>query len=265
MEEGKMASNFKLTYNVDMVFCIDCTGSMDNIIDIVKNNALNFYQDVTQAMEVKSKHIDQLRVRVVAFRDYLADGKDAMLVTDFFKLPEQAADFEKCVRSLRADGGGDDPEDGLEALAYAIKSKWDTEGMKKRQVIVVWTDESTHKLGFGTYRPALAAASCTAKGYVTVAVLHEQALFLVGSSYYHLLHTDSSPASSLKRTVISPPEPESSPLSSRRAPTRALRAERSIGPLMTSICSFSSVCSQSGFFPSSSYSSFFSLVLVLTT
>lgn len=145
-----MASNFKMTYNVDMVFCIDCTGSMDNIIEIVKNNALNFYQDVTHAMEEKSKHIDQLRVRVVAFRDYLADGKDAMLATDFFRLPEQANDFERCVRSLKADGGGDDPEDGLEALACAIKSKWDTEGMKKRQVIVVWTDESTHKLGYGS-------------------------------------------------------------------------------------------------------------------
>lgn len=144
-----MASNYKLTYNVDMVFCIDCTGSMDNIIDIVKNNALNFYQDVTATMEKKHKHISQLRVRVVAFRDYLADGKDAMLVTNFFKLPEEAVDFEKCVRSLQADGGGDDPEDGLEALAYAIKSKWDTEGMKKRQVIVVWTDAETHKLGYG--------------------------------------------------------------------------------------------------------------------
>ena len=144
-----MASNYKLTYNVDMVFCIDCTGSMDNIIDIVKNNALNFYQDVTTTMEKKNKHITQLRVRVVAFRDYLADGKDAMLVTNFFRLPEEAADFEKCVRSLQADGDGDDPEDGLEALAYAIKSKWDTEGMKKRQVIVVWTDAATHKLGYG--------------------------------------------------------------------------------------------------------------------
>ena len=141
-----MASNYKMTYNVDMVFCIDCTGSMDNIIDIVKNNALNFYQDVTATMEKKHKHISQLRVRVVAFRDYLADGKDAMLVTNFFKLPEEAVDFERCVRSLQADGGGDDPEDGLEALAYAIKSKWDTEGMKKRQVIVVWTDAPTHPL-----------------------------------------------------------------------------------------------------------------------
>ena len=148
-----MGSNYKLTYNVDMVFCIDCTGSMDNIIEIVKNNALNFYADVTNSMEAKHKHINQLRVRVVAFRDYLADGEDAMLVTDFFNLPEDAASFEECVRSLKADGGGDDPEDGLEALAYAIKSKWDTEGMKKRQVIVVWTDAATHPLGFGSSSP----------------------------------------------------------------------------------------------------------------
>ncbi|MBQ2696239.1 MAG: VWA domain-containing protein [Clostridia bacterium] len=148
-----MASNYKITYNVDMVFCIDCTGSMDNIIDIVKNNALNFYHDVTSVMESKNKHISQLRVRVVAFRDYLADAENAMLVTDFFKLPEQSADFERCVRSLVADGGGDDPEDGLEALAYAIKSPWETEGMKKRQVIVVWTDAATHKLGFGRTSP----------------------------------------------------------------------------------------------------------------
>ncbi|MBQ7400063.1 MAG: VWA domain-containing protein [Clostridia bacterium] len=144
-----MASNYKITYNVDMVFCIDCTGSMENIIEIVKNNALNFYQDVTSAMEKKHKHISQLRVRIVAFRDYLTDGKDAMLVTDFFKLPQETEEFEKTVRSLNADGGGDDAEDGLEALAYAIKSKWDTEGMKKRQVIVVWTDAPSHILGYG--------------------------------------------------------------------------------------------------------------------
>lgn len=145
-----MASNYKMTYNVDMVFCIDCTGSMDNIIEMVKNNALNFYQDVTDVMEKKHKHITQLRVRVVAFRDYKADGENAMMVTEFFKLPQEAEEFEKCVRSLKAEGGGDDPENGLEALAYAIKSKWDTEGMKKRHVIVVWTDAPTHYLGHGS-------------------------------------------------------------------------------------------------------------------
>ncbi len=144
-----MASNYKISYNVDMVFCIDCTGSMDNIIEIVKSNALNFYQDVTNAMEKKHKYISQLRVRVVAFRDYAADKDKAMMVTDFFKLPQEEQEFERCVHSLKAEGGGDDPEDGLEALAYAIKSKWDTQGMKKRQVIVVWTDAPTHPLGYG--------------------------------------------------------------------------------------------------------------------
>ncbi len=148
-----MASNYKITYNVDMVFCIDATGSMGGVIEMVKNNALHFYQDVTRAMAKKSKTIDKLRVRIVAFRDYVADGEDAMLETDFFTLPDEATDFEECIRSIEAFGGGDDPEDGLEALGYAIKSDWNTEGMKKRQVIVVWTDATTHKLGFGNRMP----------------------------------------------------------------------------------------------------------------
>lgn len=148
-----MNNNYKITYNVDMVFCIDSTGSMGGVISMVKNNALNFYTDVMTAMEKKCKNIDKLRVRVVAFRDYIADGDDAMMVTDFFNLPTQSEDFEKCVRSIEADGGGDTPEDGLEALGYAIKSKWDTEGMKKRQVIVVWTDAPTHELGYGKTAP----------------------------------------------------------------------------------------------------------------
>lgn len=148
-----MGNNYKITYNVDMVFCIDATGSMKGIIDMVKNNALNFYSDVASAMKEKGKTIDKLRIRLVIFRDYVADGDDAMLTSDFFVLPEQAADFEACIRSVEAFGGGDDPEDGLEALGYAIKSDWDTEGMKKRQVIVVWTDANTHELGYGSAVP----------------------------------------------------------------------------------------------------------------
>lgn len=144
--------NFQFTYNVDMVFVIDATGSMGNVIDMVKNNALNFYNDMCAEMIKKNKNVSQLRVRVVAFRDYVADGDEAMLVTDFFNLPEMAEDFERCVKSLTAKGGGDEPEDGLEALAYAIKSKWslpDNKTTKARHVIVVWSDASTHELGYG--------------------------------------------------------------------------------------------------------------------
>jgi hypothetical protein len=150
-------NNQGMDYAVDMVFCIDATASMEDftggskkIINVVKENALNFYSDISQAMAAKCKTIRQLRVRIVAFRDYLADGENAMLVTDFFLLPQQSQEFEACVHSIMADGGGDIDEDGLEALAYAIRSDWTTEAAKKRHVIVVWTDAGTHDLGFGS-------------------------------------------------------------------------------------------------------------------
>ena len=149
--------NYRIKYNVDMVFCIDVTGSMDYIISIVQQNALNLYRDVIDCMERKGKHVSTLRVRVIAFRDYLADDENAMLVTDFFTLPQQAEQLRKSVECLVAKGGGDDPEDGLEALAFAIKSDWNREEAKKRHVIVLWTDDGAHRLGFGwssKYYPA---------------------------------------------------------------------------------------------------------------
>jgi len=148
-----MGSNYKTNYNVDMAFCIDVTGSMGNFIKIVQKNALNLYQDVKTFMEQKGKHIDTLRIRIIAFRDYQEDGADAMLVSNFFTLPQDEDDLKKCVSSLVAQGGGDDPEDGLEALAYAIKSKWTNEPGKKRHVIVLWTDEDVHQLGYGKESP----------------------------------------------------------------------------------------------------------------
>lgn len=154
--QGSYQGGQSMDYTVDMVFCIDATGSMEDftgkqtkIINLVKQNAINFYGDLNEIMMAKRKTVRQLRVRIVAFRDYLADGEYAMMVTDFFQLPQQAEEFEACINSIHADGGGDVPEDGLEALAYAIKSKWTNETAKKRHVIVVWTDAGTHELGHG--------------------------------------------------------------------------------------------------------------------
>ncbi|MBO5521953.1 MAG: VWA domain-containing protein [Eubacterium sp.] len=142
-----------LKYNVDMVFCIDATGSMGPVIRTVKQNALNFYKDVRNSMEMKQKSINTLRVRLIIFRDYIADQEDAMLVSRFFVLPDEQEEFSEAVKSITATGGGDIPEDGLEALGYAIRSPWNPEGVIGRSVIVVWTDTSTHELGFGASAP----------------------------------------------------------------------------------------------------------------
>ena len=112
-----MGSNYKMKYNVDIVFVIDATGSMGDLIDIVKKNALNLHKDIETMMGQKGKIIQDLRIKVITFRDYLADGENAMLKTDFFNLPEDTEIFNETINSITAFGGGDDPEDGLEALA----------------------------------------------------------------------------------------------------------------------------------------------------
>lgn len=149
-----MGSNYRMEYNVDIVMCIDATYSMVGLLDTVKQHALTFYGDLKAAMEKKGKVMaSEMRVRVIAYRDYLADGDKAMLTTDFFSLPRDSAMFERVIKSIEPFGGGDDPEDGLEALAYAIKSPWSKGGTKRRHVVIVWTDASTHPLGFGAEAP----------------------------------------------------------------------------------------------------------------
>jgi len=138
---------------VDIVFVIDVTMSMDAVLTLVCDNALNFYSDFMSVMRSKGKSVSEVRVRVVAFRDYAYDHEDAMLLTNFFSLPDEADKLQMAIKSLEPDGGGDDPEDGLEALAFAIRSDWNPRGQKRRQVIVVWSDEGTHDLGFGKVDP----------------------------------------------------------------------------------------------------------------
>ena len=68
-----MGNNYRMDYGVDLVFCIDATMSMQPLLDTVKNNALNFYQDCKNVMEAKRKRVGSLRIRIVAFRDYYYD------------------------------------------------------------------------------------------------------------------------------------------------------------------------------------------------
>jgi hypothetical protein len=135
-----------LSYAVDIVFCIDVTGSMTPIIDAVKANALRFYDDVQTNLTAKGKNVDELRVRVVAFRDFVADGEAALQESPFFHLPAEQGEFSDFVNGLLAEGGGDAPESGLEAVALAVNSPWTTRGDLRRQVIVVWTDQPAHPL-----------------------------------------------------------------------------------------------------------------------
>lgn len=141
------------SYYVDLVFCIDCTGSMSPVLSEVKANALALLPALEKRMQEKSKHIDRLRIRVIGFRDYYVDTTPMVEMREFVDLRTQGSDFESFVKDLSADGGGDEPENGLEALALAIKSSWNPDQSKGRRVIVVWTDASAHPLEKAATKP----------------------------------------------------------------------------------------------------------------
>ena len=144
--QTSLAAPRGLSYSVDIVFCIDVTGSMTPILDAVKANALGFYDDVQTNLTAKGKNVSQLRVRLVAFRDFAADGEAALEESPFYTLPAERGGFSEFVNGLVPQGGGDAPESGLEAVALAVNSPWTTTGDRRRQVIVVWTDQPAQPL-----------------------------------------------------------------------------------------------------------------------
>ena len=135
-----------LDYNVDIVMCIDVTGSMSSIINEVKENALSLYQNFVAEMERKEKSVQQLRIKVIAFRDYGVDS-EPMLESKFFVLDEERDEFYDFVNKLEAVGGGNAPESSLEALALAMKSDWVRTGSVRRHVILMYTDAPAIPLG----------------------------------------------------------------------------------------------------------------------
>ena len=170
-----------MSYAVDIVFCIDVTGSMNPIIDAVKANALGFYDDVQANLTEKGKNVEQLRVRLIAFRDFVADGDAALEESPFFTLPAERSGFSEFVNGLIAQGGGDAPESGLEAVALAVNSPWTTTGDRRRQVIVVWTDQPAQPLD-----PSVVPADLSSRvpaDFSALTDLWEDEQGLMGSSY----------------------------------------------------------------------------------
>ena len=103
-----MGSNYahKVTYSLDVVFCIDSTMSMQYMIGEVTQNALHFYDDLARKMEEMGKCVDKVRVRIISFRDYNHDMDRSMESTRFFELPEEKEKFLKSIKCQAGQTGG---------------------------------------------------------------------------------------------------------------------------------------------------------------
>ena len=174
-------------YNVDIVMCIDATSSMAPFIDKIKDDAHLFYGKYVKEMQKVDKSVQQLRVKVILFRDFRYDTKP-LVESKFFTLPKENEKFCNFVDKIEACGGpewqrekiaaynaglgtvistfgisSDSPsvakpignvdgdQNGLEALALAMKSDWVREGTVRRHIILLWTDSAPVLLGTGTF------------------------------------------------------------------------------------------------------------------
>lgn len=125
---------------VDVVMCIDVTGSMSGIIGTVKNNAISFYDSFNKCCEEEGIQLASLNTQVIAYRDKNVDS-NWLQTSGTFSLPESQSAFKNFVNDLYADGGGDTPESGLEALQAAFgKTDWGNDDGYHRQVVILWTD-----------------------------------------------------------------------------------------------------------------------------
>jgi Flp pilus assembly protein TadG len=162
---------------LDMVFCIDATGSMQDTIDAVRDRARSLQEDLNAELANRSyAQFGGIRVRVNFFRDFGVDRGDPETYEfpawdeksfssnqpalrrskngRFFELPGEQENFRTFLANERAYGGGDDPESGFLCLNDAIHSDWaktgehgdDLAGHPGKKIatlvplIVIWTD-----------------------------------------------------------------------------------------------------------------------------
>lgn len=167
--------------HLDLVMCIDATGSMQNTLTAVKNAATSFESDLNAELTRRNiEKFDSMRVKVVFYRDYggntsadtdgytykgkfyppdltLVGDNPPMKVSSWYPLPAQSSNFSSFVSPEKASGGGDLPESGLECVNEGINSSWTKAGATvvggtsagktitaAFNVIAVWTDADAH-------------------------------------------------------------------------------------------------------------------------
>jgi hypothetical protein len=122
---------------VDIVFVMDVTESMQPYVDAVKQNVIAFAQDL-------QSNSRDYRLGLVTFEDYVVSAYPDCNCAYRNSFTSDVKQFSEWVGSLHAGGGGDIPEDQLDALAYAAKFPFRPEA---EGIIIIVTDAPPHHDG----------------------------------------------------------------------------------------------------------------------
>ena len=119
---------------VEVVFCLDTTGSMGGLIDAAKAKIWAISNQIAGG-----KPTPNLKIGLVAFRD-----RGDEYITKIFPLTEDLDSIHGSLMGLRAKGGGDFPESVNQALHESVtKIKWSTD-KKTLKIIFLVGDAPPH-------------------------------------------------------------------------------------------------------------------------
>lgn len=120
--------------SADIMFVLDCTGSMGGEIEAIKDAIMDF------ADSIESNGV-RVRVGLVEFRDRLIKEEHRVLTFNDQPFTDNPELFRQKVAQLRAGGGGDEPESSLDAILLALRQPFTDTSSK---VIVLVTDAPPH-------------------------------------------------------------------------------------------------------------------------
>lgn len=147
----------KVIKPIELIFCMDATGSMVKFWE----RFVNVVPTIYPTLEENFGGLDGIAVsvKVIAFKDYTCDP-DPMTESQFFTLPEEQDDLITFLKSMEIEGGGDIPENGLEALVFAMRAfqeraenaktiypdSGETQYRRTKRVMIMFTDAEPHPL-----------------------------------------------------------------------------------------------------------------------
>lgn len=134
------------SYCVDVCFVIDGTSGTAGFRDTVRIAAQSFLKRLVETMEVGEKRIDELRAKLIVYREFSHDGAEALTESAFFDLPVQGEEFCRCMDRVAVGSAGDGRGNALEALAAAMRSEWTAGGVRRRHIIVLFANSDVHRL-----------------------------------------------------------------------------------------------------------------------
>src|SRR5262245_5961740 len=113
---------------VEVVFCLDTTGSMGGLIEGAKQKIWSIVNQIASG-----RPIPEIKVGLLAYRD-----RGDVYITKLFELTADLDEVHKNLREFKADGGGDIPESVNQALNESVvKFKWSKDKETLRIIFLV--------------------------------------------------------------------------------------------------------------------------------